>query len=105
MRSVVGRIREGLADLFALPDGYEVLLGNGGSTLFWDAAAFGLSSARSTHLVIGEFSSKFAAVTRAAPHLDDPQVSRPTPGAAPRDPRHASRATSTRTRTTRRRPA
>jgi len=74
VRSVVHRIREGLAELFALPEGYEVLLGLGGSTLFWDAAAFGLIERRSTHLVLGEFSSKFAAVTRAAPHLDDPQV-------------------------------
>ena len=74
VRSVVARIRAGIAELFSLPDGYEVLLGNGGSTLFWDAAAFGLIERRSTHLVLGEFSSKFAAVTTAAPHLDDPQV-------------------------------
>src|SRR6266576_762174 len=59
VRSVVGSIRTGLADLFSLPDGYEVLLGNGGSTAFWDAAVFGLIERRSTHLVIGEFSSKF----------------------------------------------
>ena len=71
VRSVVGRIRAGLADLFALPDDYEVLLGLGGSTLFWDAASFGLIERKSTHLVIGEFSSKFAQVTRAAPHLAD----------------------------------
>src|SRR5437016_2810874 len=83
VRSVVRRIREGLAELFALPDGYEVLLGLGGSTLFWDAAAFGLIERRSTHLVLGEFSSKFAAVTRAAPHLDDPQVCETAPGETP----------------------
>src|SRR6476659_6646187 len=80
VKSVVGRIRAGLADLFSLPDGYEVLIGNGGSTLFWDAASFGLVERRSTHLVIGEFSSKFAAVTRAAPHLDAPQICETPPG-------------------------
>jgi phosphoserine aminotransferase len=69
--------------LFALPDGYEVLLGNGGSTLFWDAAAFGLVERRAQHLVCGEFSSKFAGVTRAAPHLEDPDVIESAPGTAP----------------------
>jgi phosphoserine aminotransferase len=83
VRSVVRRLRVGLAELFALPDGYEVLVGVGGSTLFWDAAAFGLVERRSSHLVIGEFSSKFAAVTRGAPHLDDPQVCETAPGALP----------------------
>jgi phosphoserine aminotransferase len=83
VRSVVARIRTGLRDLFSLPDGYEVLLGVGGSTLFWDAAAFGLVERRSTHLVIGEFSSKFAQVTRSAPHLDDPQVCETAPGDTP----------------------
>ena len=86
VRSVVGRIRGGLADLFSLPEGYEVLIGNGGSTLFWDAAVFGLIEQRSTHVVIGEFSSKFAAVARAAPHLGDPQVCETEPGARPRLP-------------------
>jgi phosphoserine aminotransferase len=86
VRSVVRRIRNGVADLFSLPDGYEVLLGNGGSTLFWDAAAFGLVERRSTHLVLGEFSSKFAAVARAAPHLDEPQVCESPPGARPHRP-------------------
>lgn len=83
VRSVVGDVRRGLADLFSLPDGYEVLLGIGGSTLFWDAASFGLVERRSTHVVIGEFSSKFAAVTKAAPHLDDPQVCETAPGDTP----------------------
>jgi phosphoserine aminotransferase len=83
VRSVVQRIREGLTELFTLPSGYEVLLGLGGSTLFWDAAAFGLVEQRSTHLVLGEFSSKFAAVTKQAPHLDDPQVVETAPGDAP----------------------
>src|SRR5690242_3405455 len=86
VRSVVGRIRTGLAELFSLPDGYEVLLGNGGSTLFWDAAVFGLIERRSTHLVLGEFSSKFAAVTKAAPHLDEPQVCETPPGERVRRP-------------------
>jgi len=88
VRSVVGRIRGGVADLFSLPDGYEVLIGNGGSTLFWDAAVFGLISRRSTHVVIGEFSSKFAAAARAAPHLDEPQVCETEPGLVPRLPDH-----------------
>jgi len=88
VRGVVRRIREGLADLFALPDGYEVLIGNGGSTLFWDAAAFGLVERRSTHLVIGEFSSKFAAVSRDAPFLDEPQICETTPGERPLFPDH-----------------
>src|SRR4051794_36232315 len=74
VRSVVRRVRDGLRDLFALPDDHEVLLGNGGSTNFWGAAAFGLVERRSQHLSFGEFSSKFAAVTAAAPHLDDPEV-------------------------------
>ena len=58
VRSVVGRVRAGLADLFSLPDGYEVLLGNGGTTAFWDAAAFGLVERRAEHLVFGEFSGE-----------------------------------------------
>ena len=88
VRSVVRRIRHGLAELFSVPDGYEVLIGNGGSTLFWDAAAFGLIERQSTHLVIGEFSSKFAAVARGAPHLDEPQVCETEPGRQPRFPDH-----------------
>ncbi|MBN9618371.1 MAG: phosphoserine transaminase, partial [Actinobacteria bacterium] len=74
VKDLVGRIRSGLAELFELPDGYEVLLGNGGSTAFWDAAAFGLIRERSAHLVCGEFSAKFAAVTRGAPFLGEPRV-------------------------------
>src|SRR5215217_2645416 len=73
VRSLVGRIRAGLAGLFDLPDGYEVALGNGGSTLFWDLATFSLVERRSQHLVFGEFSAKFAAAA-AAPHLEEPQV-------------------------------
>jgi phosphoserine aminotransferase len=74
VRSVVGRVRAGMAELFSLPDGYEVLLGNGGTTCFWDAATFGLIEERSQHLSFGEFSSKFAAAVKAAPHLKDPEV-------------------------------
>ena len=83
VRSVVGRVRAGLADLFSLPDGYEVLLGNGGSTAFWDAAAFGLVERRAEHLVFGEFSAKFASITRSAPFLDDPLVVESDPGTHP----------------------
>jgi phosphoserine aminotransferase len=74
VKSVVGRIRAGLAELFGLPEGYEVVLGNGGTTVFWDTATFGLIERRSQHLSFGEFSSKFAAAAAAAPHLDDPDV-------------------------------
>src|SRR4029450_8274315 len=68
VRAVVGRIRAGLAELFDLPDGYEVALGNGGSTLVLDLAAFALVGRRSQHLVFGEFSAKFAAAVTAAPY-------------------------------------
>jgi phosphoserine aminotransferase len=74
VRSVVGRARAALSDLFSLPDDYEVLLGNGGTTAFWDAAAFCLIDRRSQHLSFGEFSSKFAAVATAAPHLETPEI-------------------------------
>jgi phosphoserine aminotransferase len=73
VRSVVARVRAGLGELFDLPAGYEVALGNGGATLFWDLATFSLIRRRSQHLVFGEFSAKFAAAA-AAPHLDEPQV-------------------------------
>ncbi len=74
VKSVVGSLREGLASLFSLPDGYEVALGNGGTTCFWDAATFGLIDRKSQHLTFGEFSSKFATAAADAPHLDDPEV-------------------------------
>ena len=83
VRSVVGRLRSGLAQLFSLPDGYEVVLGNGGTTCFWDIATFCLIERRSQHLSFGEFSSKFAAAARAAPHLEDPQVIESPPGTHP----------------------
>lgn len=74
VKAVVGRVRAGLHDLFNLPDGYEVALGNGGSTAFWDIATFGLIAQRSQHLVFGEFSSKFAEAAGAAPQLGTPSV-------------------------------
>lgn len=83
VKDLVGAIRAGLHELFALPDGWEILLGNGGSTLFWDAATFGLIRERSQHLVFGEFSSKFAAAAQAAPHLGDATVVRTDPGTHP----------------------
>jgi phosphoserine aminotransferase len=72
-----------LAELLALPDGYEVMLGNGGTTMFWDAATFGLIDRRSQHLSFGEFSSKFANAVAAAPHLDEPEVIESAPGTHP----------------------
>ncbi len=74
VKSLVGRVRAGLAELFSLPEGYQVVLGNGGTTAFWDIAAFGLVRNKSQHLSFGEFSSKFAAVTRKAPWLEEPSV-------------------------------
>jgi phosphoserine aminotransferase len=83
VRAVVRRVRDGLGELFALPDGYEVVLGNGGSTAFWDAAATSLVRRRALHLVYGEFTQKFATVTRTAPFLADPIVVSADPGDAP----------------------
>ncbi|HKC29471.1 MAG TPA: phosphoserine transaminase [Jatrophihabitans sp.] len=83
VRSVVRRVRDGLRELFDLPDDYEVMLGNGGSTAFWDAAAAGLIRRRAVHLVCGEFSQKFATVTTEAPFLHDPIVRSAAPGDAP----------------------
>jgi phosphoserine aminotransferase len=83
VRRVVGRIRSGLGELFALPDGYEVVLGNGGSTAFWEVAAFGLVLDRAQLLSFGEFGAKFAASVAAAPFLAEPTVRRADPGSAP----------------------
>ena len=83
VRGLVARIRAGLRELFALPDGYEVVLGDGGSTAFWDAASFGLVEERSQHLVFGEFSAKFATVCARAPFLGEPTVVRTEPGSHP----------------------
>ncbi len=92
VKALVGEIRAGLCDLFAAPDGYEVALGNGGATAFWDAAAFGLIERRALHLTYGEFSSKFATVTTGAPFLQDPVVVSADPGDAP-DPAGLDAAT------------
>ena len=74
VRRLVGEVREGITALFTAPDGYEVVLGNGGTTAFWDAATCGLVRERSVHLSYGEFSSKFASCTRGAPFIADPVV-------------------------------
>jgi phosphoserine aminotransferase len=83
VKAIVAEIRAGLRELFATPDGYEVALGNGGTTAFWDAAAFGLVDRRALHLTYGEFSQKFATVTAGAPFLEDPVVISTDPGDAP----------------------
>ena len=83
VKNVVKRVREGLTTLFNLPEGYEVVLGNGGSTAFWDIATFGLIEERSQHLVFGEFSSKFAAAAKEAPFLGEPTVIKTEPGSHP----------------------
>jgi phosphoserine aminotransferase len=83
VRGLVRQVREGLGALFSLPDGYEVVLGNGGTTAFWDAAAFGLIRERSQHLAFGEFSSKFASVVAGAPFLGEPTIVKAEPGSLP----------------------
>jgi len=83
VKSLVGRVRAGMSQLFSPPEGYQVLLSNGGTTAFWDAAAFGLVRSRSQHLSFGEFSSKFAKVTKGAPWLGDPSVIASDPGTHP----------------------
>jgi phosphoserine aminotransferase len=83
VKNVVHRVREGLGSLFSLPEGYEVVLGNGGSTAFWDIATLGLIENKSQHLVFGEFSSKFAAAAKEAPFLSDPTVIKSEPGSHP----------------------
>ncbi|HYF25313.1 MAG TPA: phosphoserine transaminase [Baekduia sp.] len=83
VKAVVGRVREGLKELFSAPDGYEVALGNGGTTALWDALAFGMVRNRALHLTYGEFSSKFAKVSQGAPFLQDPIVVSADPGDAP----------------------
>jgi len=83
VKNVVKSVREGLNSLFSLPQGYEVILGNGGSTAFWDIATFGLIEDRSQHLVFGEFSSKFASAAKEAPFLGEPTVIKSEPGTHP----------------------
>ncbi len=84
VKNTVARVREGLRELFTLPEGYEVVLGNGGATAFWDVAALGLIRDRSQHLSFGEFSSKFAKAVAGAPFLGDPTVVVSEPGSRPR---------------------
>lgn len=83
VKNLVGRVRDGLRELFSVPDGYEVILGNGGTTAFWDAAAFGLIDKRSLHLTYGEFSAKFASAVAKNPFVGDPVVVKADPGSAP----------------------
>lgn len=83
IKNLVGRVRDGLRELFSVPDGYEVILGNGGSTAFWDAAAFGLIDKKSLHLTYGEFSSKFASCVAKNPFIGDPIIVKTDPGTAP----------------------
>ena len=105
VRDVVREVRSGLRELFDLPDGWEVVLGNGGSTAFWDVATFGLIESRSQHLVFGEFSGKFADAAARAPHLDAPEIIRSEPGTHPAPVGRVPASTSTRSPTTRPRPA
>ena len=84
VRNKVGEVRDGLSSLFHLPDGYEVLLGNGGTTCFWDAATFHLVQEQSQHLSFGEFSSKFASAVKEAPHLSEPEIITSPTGTHPR---------------------
>ncbi len=83
VKNLVGRVRDGVRELFGAPDGYEVILGNGGATAFWDAAAFGLIDKKSLHLTYGEFSSKFASAVAANPFVGDPIVIEADAGSAP----------------------
>ena len=83
VKDLVGRVRSGLREFFSVPDGYEVVLGNGGATAFWDAAAFGLIDKRSLHLSYGEFSAKFASAVAKNPFVGDPIVVKAEPGSAP----------------------
>ncbi|HZE67157.1 MAG TPA: phosphoserine transaminase [Sporichthyaceae bacterium] len=83
VKNTVKRVRQGLAALFSVPEGHEVVLGNGGATAFWDIAAFGLVRERSQHLHFGEFSSKFAEVCKGAPWLGEPTVIKSEPGTHP----------------------
>ncbi len=83
VKNLVGRVRSGVRELFSLPDGYEVVLGNGGSTAFWDVATHGLIEAKSQHLSFGEFSSKFAKAASRAPWLDEPSIVSANPGSHP----------------------
>ncbi|XBH21825.1 phosphoserine transaminase [Jonesiaceae bacterium BS-20] len=89
VKDLVGRVRQGVADLFDIPEGYEVILGNGGSTAFWDAATFGLVKNQAAHATFGEFGAKFAKATQAAPFLADSVVTTVAPGQSVTPPFHA----------------
>lgn len=86
VRNLVGEIREGLSEFFGLPEGYEIILGLGGASTFWDSAAFSLVRRRAQHLLFGEFGSKFAQVTDRAPHLEPSDILRADPGSRPAGP-------------------
>ncbi|MGV0625990.1 phosphoserine transaminase [Mycolicibacter minnesotensis] len=83
VKDLVGRVRSGMRELFSVPDGYEVVFGNGGATAFWDAAAFGLVDKRSLHLTYGEFSAKFASAVAGNPFVGEPIVIKADAGSAP----------------------
>jgi phosphoserine aminotransferase len=83
VRDQVARLRRGIGEFFGLPEGYEVVLGNGGSTAFWEVAAFGLIRDRAQFASFGEFGAKFAGAAKAAPFLGDPTVRTAEPGSAP----------------------
>jgi phosphoserine aminotransferase len=83
VKDVVGSVRSGLADLFNLPEGYEIITSLGGATAFWDSASFGLIREKSAHLTYGEFSGKFATVSKKAPWLAEPEIHAFEPGTAP----------------------
>src|SRR5699024_859909 len=83
VKNVVGEVRDGLSELFSLPEGYEIVLSLGGATAFWDAATFGLINKKSAHLSFGEFSSKFAKASKQAPWLEDPEIIDGPTGTAP----------------------
>ncbi len=94
VKETVGRVRDGLAALFSLPEGHQVVLGNGGATAFWDVACFGLIREKSQHLAFGEFSSKFATSAKKAPWLADPRWSPASPARGrTRSPRTTSTPT------------
>lgn len=83
VKNLVADIRTGLKDFFQAPEGYEIILGNGGATAFWDAAAFGLVESKAQHLVFGEFGSKFASATDKTPHLERSSIISSEPGTRP----------------------
>ena len=83
VKNIVKEVRSGIASLFKLPEGYEVIIGNGGSTAFWDIATFNLIEKKSQHLVFGEFSSKFGAASKEAPFLEEPTIIKSEPGTHP----------------------